>query len=217
MKLKNLLKSSIILILLSVNIFVFKQLKSKQYIVNNINISEEQKQAEEEKKKAEDNIDKKNEDKVETIKKYIENKNISTVSLSAFNPNLKKFVVQYMRRKYNYNSLTDDRKLEDFYTEELKNKYLESNKGKEPHPKYDEKSRLREDIMVNINTLDEKTFLVTTLHKKDVYFINKSSKQETLEHKNDAYTDTYIIIIEDNKYKILKEEEKRITNINIGG
>lgn len=210
MKLKNLLKSSIILILLSVNIFVFKQLKSKQYIVNNINISEEQKQAE-------DNIDKKNEDKVETIKKYIENKNISTVSLSAFNPNLKKFVVQYMRRKYNYNSLTDDRKLEDFYTEELKNKYLESNKGKEPHPKYDEKSRLREDIMVNINTLDEKTFLVTTLHKKDVYFINKSSKQETLEHKNDAYTDTYIIIIEDNKYKILKEEEKRITNINIGG
>ena len=217
MKLKNLLKSSIILILLSVNIFVFKQLKSKQYIVNNINISEEQKQAEEEKKKAEDNIDKKNEDKVETIKKYIENKNISTVSLSAFNPNLKKFVVQYMRRKYNYNSLTDERKLEDFYTEELKNKYLESNKGKEPHPKYDEKSRLREDIMVNINTLDEKTFLVTTLHKKDVYFINKSSKQETLEHKNDAYTDTYIIIIEDNKYKILKEEEKRITNINIGG
>lgn len=216
MKIKILLKSFIILILLSVNIFVFKQLKSKQDIVNNSNI-EQQKQAEEEKKKAEDNIDKKNEDRVETIKKYIEDKNVSTVALSAFNPNLEKFVIQYMKKKYNYNSLTDNRKLEDFYTKELKNKYLESNKGKEPHPKYDEKSRLREDIMVNINTLDEKTFLVTTLHKKDVYFINKASKQETLEHKNDAYTDTYIIIIEDNKYKIIKEEEKRITNINIGG
>lgn len=214
MKLKNLLKSSIILILLSVNIFVFKQLKSKQDIINNSNISEEQKQAEEEKKKAEDN---KNENRVETIKKYIEDKNISTVSLSAFNSNLEKFVIQYMRRKYNYNSLTDDRKLEVFYSEELKKQYLEKTNGKEPHPKYDEKSRLREDIMVNINTLDEKTFLVTTLHKKDIYFINKASEQEILEHEKDAYTDTYIIIIENNKYKIIKEEEKRITNINIGG
>lgn len=214
MKLKNLLKSSIILILLSVNIFVFKQLKSKQDIVNNSNISEEQKQAEEEKKKAEDN---KNENRVETIKKYIEDKNISTVSLSAFNSNLEKFVIQYMRRKYNYNSLTDDRKLEVFYSEELKKQYLEKTNGKEPHPKYDEKSRLREDIMVNINTLDEKTFLVTTLHKKDIYFINKASEQEILEHEKDAYTDTYIIIIENNKYKIIKEQEKRITNINIGG
>ena len=217
MKIKILLKSFLILILLSVNIFVFKQLKSKQDIVNNSNISEEQKQADEEKKKAEDNIDKKNEDRVETIKKYIEDKNISTVSLSAFNPNLEKFVIQYMRKKYNYNSLTDDRKLEDFYTEELKNKYLEKTNGKEAHPKYDEKSRLREDIMVNINTLDEKTFLVTTLHKKDIYFINKASEQEILEHEKDAYTDTYIIIIENNKYKIIKEQEKRITNINIGG
>lgn len=216
MKFKVFLKTFIVLLLFSSNIFLFNKLKSKQDIINNSNNSEEQKQTDEEKKKSEDNKDKKNEDRVENIRKYIEDKNISTVSLSGFRPKLKSFLKEYMMKKYNYNSLADDRKLENYYTDDLKNEYLEKNKGKEAHPKYDYTSSLIEDINFNINTLDEKTFMVTTLHKRHIEFVNKGNGTKTVENKNCIYSDTYIIIIEDNKYKIQKEEEVIIKDLRKG-
>ena len=205
MKFKVFLKTFIVLLLFSSNIFLFNKLKSKQDIINNINNSEEQKQIDEEKKKPEDNKYKKNEDRVENIRKYIEDKNISTVSLSGFRPKLKSFLKEYMMKKYNYNSLADDRKLENYYTDDLKNEYLENYT-----------SSLIEDINFNINTLDEKTFMVTTLHKRHIEFVNKGNGTKTVENKNCIYSDTYIIIIEDNKYKIQKEEEVIIKDLRKG-
>lgn len=213
MKLKVFCRTFIVLMLVTVNIFLFTKYKNKQNILSNNSVTKEEEKKTDEKKKEQKNPEEK---RKENIKKYLEDKNISTVGLSAFNPNLEKFVTQFLKRKYNYRSLADDRKLEDFYSDELKKEYLEKTKGKKPHPKYDEKSSLRENMSININTIDEKTFIVTTIHERDVFFINRVSNQQIRQDKTGVYTNTFIIVIDKDRYKIQKEEEMIIKDIRNG-
>ncbi|MDY3050721.1 MAG: hypothetical protein SOR31_03700 [Parvimonas sp.] len=209
MKFKVFCKTFIVLILISSNIFLFNKWKDKQ-LVNKSTITEEE-------KKAEDNKDVNNneEKKDGTGKKYIEDKNINTVYISGYNTALEEFITLYMNRKYNYDSLATNRKLEDFYAKELREEYLKNLKT-EAHPKYDERSRLRKDIEINIATLDEKTFLVTTLHKKDMEFINHGAKTREPKNQNCIYSNTFIVVIENNRYKIQKDEEFTIENVRDG-
>lgn len=213
MKYKLISKIFIIIILISSNIFLFNKLKEKQSLINNnIQQEEQEKQTKEEIKQENNTVENSN----NTIK-YLDDENVSVVGLSAFNPNLEKFIKYYMKQKYNYNSISEKKNLEKFYSEDLKKLYLENEKGKESHPKYDEKSTLRDNMSININTIKNNTYLITVIFKKDVIFINKGSGQNMIENQDDFYINTYIVTIEKNRYIIQKEEEKLLKNINAGG
>jgi hypothetical protein len=212
MKYKLISKIFIIIILISSNIFLFNKLKEKQSLINNNTQQEQEKQTKEEIKQENNTVENSN----NTIK-YLDDENVSVVGLSAFNPNLQKFIKYYMKQKYNYNSISEKKNLENFYSEDLKKLYLENEKGKESHPKYDEKSALRDNMSININTIKNNTYLITVIFKKDVIFINKGSGQNMIENQDDFYINTYIVTIDKNRYIIQKEEEKLLKNINAGG
>ena len=212
MKYKLISKIFIIIILISSNIFLFNKLKEKQSLINNNIQQEQEKQSKEEIKQENNTVENSN----NTIK-YLDDENVSVVGLSAFNPNLQKFIKYYMKQKYNYNSISEKKNLEKFYSEGLKKLYLENEKGKASHPKYDEKSTLRDNMSININTIKNNTYLITVIFKKDVIFINKGSGQNMIENQDDFYINTYIVTIDKNRYIIQKEEEKLLKNINAGG
>lgn len=208
----KLISKIFIIILISSNIFLFNKLKEKQSLINNNTQQEQEKQSKEEIKQENNTVENSN----NTIK-YLDDENVSVVGLSAFNPNLQKFIKYYMKQKYNYNSISEKKNLEKFYSEDLKKLYLENEKGKESHPKYDEKSALRDNMSININTIKNNTYLITVIFKKDVIFINKGSGQNMIENQDDFYINTYIVTIDKNRYIIQKEEEKLLKNINAGG